>query len=165
MSLKFRVIRLSLMPFLLGGIIGCNPFTNSGVALPDNFPLIQINELQQQRNSSATVYLQGKVGNQAPFLGSGAYQLQDNSGTIWVITNNNLPPLGEEILIEGQIKYQSISIEGQELGDLYVLELKQLEEQPLIEPPTETIEQPIEQPAVKPNKPVDDLFLPHKSDD
>ena len=37
------------------------------------------------------------------------------------------PKLGEEVLIQGQVKYQSIPISGQEFGDVYIEQTKRLE--------------------------------------
>ncbi|NES84062.1 MAG: DNA-binding protein [Moorea sp. SIO2B7] len=157
MFLKVKVLRFSILPLLLGGLIGCNHLNNSGLALPNkpNLTLTYIGELQQQQNRRSTVYLKGKVGNQAPFLRSGAYQLQDSTGSVWVITDQRLPTQGDEVLIEGKVEYQSILVEQQDVGELYVIELKQLEMEKFAP------EQP--QPQPKPTaKPVDDLFLPHK---
>lgn len=150
MPLNVRVFQLGLLPLLLGGLIGCNQLANSGFAFPGrgNLPLTQIGELQQQQNGDSIVYLKGKVGRGAPFLGSGAYQLQDPTGTVWVLTDESLPSQGDEVLIKGQVEYQSIPFGEQELGEFYLVELEQLERQ-----------------AKPPAKPVDDLFLPHKSNE
>ncbi|AFZ35245.1 hypothetical protein Sta7437_1683 [Stanieria cyanosphaera PCC 7437] len=80
-----------------------------------------------QKQTGAKVYLQGKVLKQAPFLDSGAYQLQDASGSVWVVTNYNLPQPGEQILIQGEIQSDMIFIAQQTLKEIYIVELKQLE--------------------------------------
>jgi len=54
----------------------------------------------------ATVYLQGKVSTCSP-VEQWAYQLQDSTGTIWVLTNQGLQ-LEDKVLIKGNIHYQSI---------------------------------------------------------
>jgi hypothetical protein len=178
MLFHIKIFRYSFLSILLGGLIGCNYLANSGLAIPNKrqLSLTQIATLVQQKSPGSNVYLQGKVISQAPFLGSGAYQLQDASGQVWVITNNPLPIAGDQVLIEAQVEYQSIPVGTQDVGELYVLELQQLAidqydlnpvampSQPISTPtPTQPIKptQP-EQPIQPTKNPVDDLFLPHK---
>ncbi len=122
---KSKVVYLLLFCFVFfgGGVIGCS---NSGLlGLGGN--VTKIGNIQQnQNNTDATVYLQGEVTTRAPFLGSGAYKLKDASGTIWVIANQTLPNVGDEVLIKGQVQFQSIPVGGQELGEVYVQEEQQL---------------------------------------
>ncbi|MCA1994065.1 MAG: hypothetical protein LDL41_18770 [Coleofasciculus sp. S288] len=87
----------------------------------------QISELSRNPNAIATVYLQGQVSDRAPFLAAGAYQLEDATGTIWIITNQAVPEVGDQILLKGQVQFQSIPLGGQELGEVYVQEQEQLE--------------------------------------
>jgi hypothetical protein len=89
---------------------------------------VQIGQLQQQE-ASKVVYLKGKVGDRAPFLGSGAYQLQDDTGTVWVVTKGTLPAKGDIVSIKGEAKYETISIGEQQAQEFYILELEQLERQ------------------------------------
>jgi hypothetical protein len=139
---KLSLWQRNLFPLLLGiGLIGCSPLGNLKVAL-SNPSVTPIRNLQQQHGQANAVYLKGKVSDRAPFLGSGAYQLQDETGTVWVITNKALPSPGEEIAIQGEVQYQSMAIGSQKLQELYIVELEQLERH--------------SQPTS------DDLFLPHK---
>lgn len=84
-----------------------------------------------QRNwLTATVRLQGTVAKQAPLLDAHLYQLQDATGTIWVLSQKPPLPTGQQILIQGQVRYQPIEIGGQDLGDVYIEEQQQLELKP-----------------------------------
>ncbi len=118
--LKIRILQVSSL-LLFGGLGGCQ----SGV----NVPVTKIGDIQKHSNAYSTVYLKGKIGNQAPFVNSGAYELEDESGKIWVISNQKLPEPGEQILLKGQVKYQSIPIGGKDLGETYIQEQEQLERQ------------------------------------
>ena len=164
------------------GSIGCGSLNHLGIVL-SNPPINNIGELQPS-SGDLTVNLQGKVINIAPFLGNGAYQLQDKTGNIWVLTEHPLPQPGKEIAIQGQVKYQPLNLGQQEMGELYILELKQgaseSQAQTLPQPETKTPVQPATQvqplpPSSLPEKPPaatpapakppleqDDLFLPHK---
>jgi hypothetical protein len=82
----------------------------------------KISDIPQNPQVDAIVYLQGQVINRAPLLGSGAYKLKDATGTIWVIANQSIPNVGDEVLIKGKLQFQSIPIGGQELGEVYVQE-------------------------------------------
>lgn len=90
-----------------------------------------IKKLQSLENpgtlAERSVYLQGRVGHEVPLLGGQAYQLQDQTGTIWVVTASTELSPGDEVLIEGIIQYESIPIAGQEWGEVYVREREQLE--------------------------------------
>ncbi|NJL44704.1 MAG: hypothetical protein HC922_01055 [Leptolyngbyaceae cyanobacterium SM2_3_12] len=63
---------------------------------------------------------------QLPLLGQGLYQLTDESGTIWVLTSTSPPPLGDQITIRAELHFESILMEGQEIGEYYAEELEQL---------------------------------------
>lgn len=80
-------------------------------------------------NKQGTVYLQGQVATRAPFLEAGAYKLQDATGAIWVITKQALPNLGDQVLIKGQLQFQSIPVSGQELGEVAVQQEEELSRQ------------------------------------
>ncbi|NET55880.1 MAG: hypothetical protein F6K47_06840 [Symploca sp. SIO2E6] len=122
------------LPFcflLFGGIlISCNKLTRPSVvsinASDYSVEVTKISDIPQNQEASATVHVLGEVITKAPFLGSGAYQLKDETGTIWIVTNQTLPEVGDGILLKGQLQYQSIPIGGQELGEVYIQEQEQL---------------------------------------
>lgn len=107
-----------------------------------NLPMSQLNlgfnvdsigDIQKKRQVDGEVYLRGKVENRAPFVGNAAYQLQDGTGTIWVLTNQALPQLGDEVLLKGEVRYKSITLKelaGKDLGEVYVEEMEQLKRTP-----------------------------------
>jgi len=115
-----------------GGLASCAnslPLGLGGINIGNNsLNVTPINELQQNRDATAVVSVLGQVTNLAPFLGTGAYQLQDATGTIWVLTNQEAPQVGDQLLIRGQLQFQSIPVGGQELGEVYVEELKRIEQ-------------------------------------
>lgn len=109
-----KLKNMSLWWIILSSLISCQaPFTS-------------IQEISVKKNGK-TINLAGKVTRIAPFVSNAAYQLEDDTGKIWVVTEQNLPQLGQQINIKGKIEYQSLPFEEQELGDFYIVELKQLE--------------------------------------
>lgn len=111
-SLFVRLKQISLGVTLLTSLVGCQT------------PLITIKE--SPKKVDQTVYLTGKVVHLAPFLGNGAYQIEDVTGKIWVVTTQTLPQLNQQINLKGRIKYQSLPLAKQELGDFYLIELERL---------------------------------------
>ncbi len=141
-----RNSKIYLLPFCFlligGGLTSCSsvPLSLGGINL-GNFSgnVTKISDIRQNSNVADTVYLQGQVANRAPFLANGAYKIQDATGTIWVLTNQTLPNIGDEVLIKGQPLFQSIPISGQEAGEVYIQEQQQLrrragQQKPLVVP-------------------------------
>ncbi|GEM_PF-1237359 len=178
---KFFILRFAFVTFLWGEIIGINliPHKNLTVLAQETIRITQINNIPQQ-SSGIQIYLTGEVTEKVPFLGLSAYALRDETGTIWVFTDQLIPVTGERILIEGEIQYQSIPIEGQEVGEFYVKQVQRLDisqyvlentvaSNPMIETPiieTPIAETPIETVIIEPPKPrklpFEPEFLPHK---
>ncbi len=95
--------------------------------------MASIGEVQQKRQVDAEVYLRGKVENRAPFVGNAAYQIQDDTGSIWILTKQDLPQLGDEVLLKGAVRYKTIKLKdlaGKDLGEVYVEEIEQLKRNP-----------------------------------
>ena len=121
----------SLSLVLASGFFSCGNLPMSQLNL--GFNLASIGDIQQKRQVDGEVYLRGKVENRAPFVGNAAYQLQDGTGTIWVLTNQALPQLGDEVLLKGEVRYKSITLKelaGKDLGEVYVEEMEQLKRTP-----------------------------------
>jgi uncharacterized protein YdeI (BOF family) len=124
-QLSRRIYFFPLYCLVLGlGLFGCNhsDFLGwSGFNLGSmGGNITKISDIPQNPNVDTIVYLQGQVTNRAPLLGSGAYQLKDTTGTIWVFTNQTLPNVGDQVSIKGKLQFQSIPIGVQELGEVYV---------------------------------------------
>ena len=109
----------------IASLMGCSQLP-LGIAVPKqyNFPVQPISVLQQAATTGSKVYLRGQVIQQAPLLNNWAYQLEDKTGQIWVITGDNLPTVGTEVIVEGQVEYQSIPISEQDWGEQYIQELR-----------------------------------------
>ncbi|NEO68182.1 hypothetical protein [Moorena sp. SIO3H5] len=141
----------TLLPFwvlLVGaGTVGCSPLAHNGIhQLNISYPgvkVTKIRDIPQNQNTIDTVYLRGKVTNQAPLLDANAYELKDATSTIWVVSQGTLPNIGDQVLIQGKPQFQSIPIAGQDLGEFFVQELEQLKRQvyqpksPLLPAPTD----------------------------
>ena len=126
-----RLCTGSLSLVLASGFFSCGNLPLSQLNL--GFNVASIGDIQQKPQVDGEVYLRGKVENRAPFVGNAAYQLQDGTGTIWVLTNQALPQVGDEVLLKGQVRYKSITLKelaGKDLGEVYVEEMEQLKRTP-----------------------------------
>ena len=104
--------RISLWAIALG-LAGCQT------------PSISVADISPKK-IGRTVYLTGTVVQIAPLIDNAAYQLEDSTGQVWVVTSHNTPQLGQLIKIEGKIEHQSLPFADRELGDFYIVELEQL---------------------------------------
>ncbi|MFM7579078.1 MAG: hypothetical protein ACKO5Q_19350, partial [Microcystaceae cyanobacterium] len=78
----------------------------------------------------------------------GAYQIQDETGTVWVKSDRPLPTKGKTIKVRGELSYQAIFIGQEKLGESYLLELNQ------DLTATNLVPQPLASNAPVPNAPV-----------
>jgi hypothetical protein len=81
-----------------------------------------IRDIKFEKDSTTTVYIQGTVERQVPLVKQWAYQINDSTGKIWVITNQPNLQQGEQVVIKGRVRYQSIPIADQEFGETYIEE-------------------------------------------
>lgn len=113
------LFKIVILPLMIFGLISCNfPI----VAIPILNNPHTISQIEQQKPDTK-ISLIGQVINVAPFLRGGAYQLKDNTGNIWVITEEDLPNKGEQVKIKGLIKKENIVIETQDFSEYYLIEL------------------------------------------
>lgn len=139
--------------FLLGGLIGCGNFAQT--LLGSEPQISDISRIRERQERGARVYLRGTVGDQAPFLNSRAYELQDETGAIWVVTAAAAPNAGDEVLIQGIVRYKSIPLAGQEQGETFVEAQTLLEQSPTSTTPDRATESSESQgnPAIAPSEP------------
>ncbi|MBD2506651.1 hypothetical protein H6G91_05125 [Nostoc muscorum FACHB-395] len=117
--------RLGLIILLVVGLCSCGSLTPSGLN-GTNFQIgsnvTPIREIKPEQDNRAIVYIQGQVEKQAPLMKQWAYQINDSTGKIWVVTNQKNLAKGAQVVIKGKIRYQSIPLGGKELGEVYLEE-------------------------------------------
>jgi len=109
-----RLILIGLFISLLGLVACESKFT-------------PIAEAKRRSTSQNAIYVEGIVRDRVPLLKRGAYQLQDKTGTIWVITQQSLPESGQALKIQAKIKSKSIVLHKQLSQKVY---LQEVERQP-----------------------------------
>lgn len=120
---------LTIYCLLGSGLAGCGgvPFATNRIELSQGVNVINIRDLQPAQNNESSVYLRGKVIRQVPLVDWRMYQLQDKTGSIWVLTKNTNLRLAQQVLIKGKVRYQGIPIAGKDFGEVYIQEEQQLE--------------------------------------
>ncbi|SRR5579883_730999 len=114
-------IPLGLTFFLSVGLSSCGNLSLYGMnTIGVNVTPIRELKQQSQQDHNATVYIRGKVERQVPLLQKRAYQINDSTGKIWVITHQTGLQVGDQVMIKGQISYQSIPLGGKEYGEVYL---------------------------------------------
>ncbi|MEY3401325.1 MAG: hypothetical protein AN487_10350 [Anabaena sp. CRKS33] len=121
----WRLFYLGLCCSLITGLYACNNKPNSGINL-EKFKIgANVTPIQKisQKNQDTTIYIQGTVEKTAPLIKKKAYQINDSTGKIWVITNQRNLVIGEQVILKGDVRYKSIPLADQEYGEIY-LEVK-----------------------------------------
>ena len=59
---------------------------------------------EPNRYANEEVGLVGDVVKSASLLGRGAYQLDDGTGTIWVVSEHGVPRMGARVAVRGRVK-------------------------------------------------------------
>jgi hypothetical protein len=106
------------------GLAGCGSVDWGWLlASPDRPTPIQ--RIQQRSRDDYTVYVRGRVSDRAPLIEAQLYQLQDNTGEIWVLSPDQTVQPGESLLIRGKVRFESIPLAEQEWGDFFIEEIEQ----------------------------------------
>ncbi len=120
-----KIFILAIYSFLGVGLVSCgglSPYTMNRIDLITGVDVVNIRNLTHEQNTEATVYVRGKVIRQVPLVDWRVYQLQDTTGSIWVLSKKtNLRPQ-EQVLIKGKVRHKSIPIAGKDFGEVYVEE-------------------------------------------
>ncbi|GAB4217808.1 MAG: hypothetical protein OHK0012_23800 [Synechococcales cyanobacterium] len=104
--------RRAILAVALAGILattGCAQLARFGIGTTP------IGTISQDPGSFQTVTVKGKVSNQFTLFGSGLYQVDDGTGTIWVVTQKGAPNLGADVVVQGEVNL-GVNISGQNFG-------------------------------------------------
>jgi hypothetical protein len=99
-----RYLPLSLLTLSLSlGTSACNQNPAEVFSGLDPTPATKIRDLAPQPEGR-TVVVQGKVTAIAPLIRQSLYEVQDESGSIWVLTNSRAPQRHAQIKIHGVVR-------------------------------------------------------------
>lgn len=106
MTIKRRTIVLFLL------LVGTFFFT----ACPNRESISKINA-DPSRYQNKEVGIVGRVGDSYGFLGTGAYELDDGTGKIWVVTKRGAPSRGSKVGAKGRVR-TGFSFGGRSFGTI-----------------------------------------------
>ena len=113
--------RLGLSLLLVMGLASCGALKAGNLIIGSNVtPIREI--IKPEQDKQAVVYVQGKVEKQVSLIQRRAYQVNDSTGKIWIVTNQANLKEGATVVIKGKLRYQSIPLAGQEFGEVYLEE-------------------------------------------
>ncbi len=70
-----------------------------------------------------TVVITGTVSRRVPLLEGWLYLLQDETGSLWVMTQRSAAPeVGEQAIVEGLVRYEPIAVEAIDASEVYLEE-------------------------------------------
>ena len=84
-------------------------------------PIVSIDSLQVDQ-AGETVAIAGSVAQRSPLLEGWLYQVQDETGRLWVITRTSAPEVGQPAIVEGTVQHEAIVVEGIDRSELYLEE-------------------------------------------
>lgn len=113
--LKGNLQQVKILILLSISLVSCN--------FNQNYILIKDINLEK---SEKIVRVKGTVEKTVPLIRSSSYKIQDDTGSVWVVTSGSLPMLETEIRIEAKVQIQNIVIGDEELNKLYLIELQKL---------------------------------------
>lgn len=121
---KLRSPRLSwllLIMLIYLPVVGCG---SRATPEPGNVvapvPTTPIASLQNPSTKNAKIHVKGTVRAIVPILEGTVYELQDDSGKVWVLTRQQVPKAGAEVVVKGKVLYKPILINGKEQGSIYL---------------------------------------------
>lgn len=120
---NFHTCTIALL--LLAVLCSCTSLSTSrlnadNLTIGQNITLIE--QIKPATDQPNILYIRGKVERQVPLVNQWAYQINDSTGKIWVITRQPHFQPGQEVLIRGKVNYKSIPLADQEFGELYLEE-------------------------------------------
>ncbi|MEN9221979.1 MAG: hypothetical protein Q6M04_06030 [Thermostichus sp. BF3_bins_97] len=103
------LLLLLCLSLALGGATGCGQLARLGIGTT---PIATVAQNPAQHTD---VLIRGQVVNQVGVFGQGVYQLQDNSGSIWVITDKGIPAMNSTVTVRGKAQ-EGITVGGRTFG-------------------------------------------------
>jgi hypothetical protein len=80
---------------------------------------VKANQVSTKRDR--LVVVQGQIKSQAPLMGGKrAYEVRDETGSVWVVSDRAFPAVGSQVNAQGVVKVQKIEIAGQEQSTAYI---------------------------------------------
>ena len=84
-------------------------------------PAIAIDSLTNEQVDD-NIIVSGEVAQKAATLNGWIYQLQDETGSLWILTDRDAPEIGEVVTVEGSVRYEPIVVDSIDASEFYIEE-------------------------------------------
>ncbi|MGG6267984.1 hypothetical protein ACQ4M3_15670 [Leptolyngbya sp. AN03gr2] len=116
--------RMGLVVLCLSAI-GCSASPNLPVASTNVITALQPGERVKIRDVGSkrdrVVQVEGKIKGQAPLMGGQrAYEVQDDTGSVWIVTSRAIPATGSSVTVSGTVRLQKIDLAGQDQSTVFI---------------------------------------------
>lgn len=75
-----------------------------------------------QEKADDKVAVSGTIVQRSAILDGWLYQIRDDSGSVWVLTDSSTPQLNESVLVEGVVRYEPIVVGEVDASGVYIEE-------------------------------------------
>lgn len=113
---------------LVISLVSCGSSVNPGTLSPaeqilsvlDLGGVTKVKDIEQ-KSPHFSVHVKGKITAIAPFAsGLRAFEVQDETGRIWIVTKEKVPSKGSAVVVKGTVRHKKISIAGQDQSTVYL---------------------------------------------
>lgn len=73
-------------------------------------------------SADESVTIQGTVAQRVALLDGWLYQLRDETGSLWIVADGSEPDVGQQVTVEGTVRYEAITVEDIDAGEVYLEE-------------------------------------------
>lgn len=129
-SLRGLLIGSACLPIVLQGCtvseVGADAPTKPAVSvrLPSllaNRSVVDIGSITADKDDK-TVAIAGTVAQRSALLEGWLYEIRDDSGSLWVMSDSSTPEVGEAATVQGVVRYEPIVVGDIDAGSVYLQE-------------------------------------------
>ena len=94
---RFRQSAIIVLAIVIAGFSGvsCAQIRRASV------PVTPISSLLEVEDAENEIYVRGTVINRVAILGQGLYQVEDDTGSVWVLTEDEVPAIDTNVTVRG----------------------------------------------------------------
>jgi len=128
---RLIIVKVVVVLGAVFGMVGCAPTSEPSrlrlSMLSVTGQLRSVEQIARPSQVGKTVYVQGTVGDRIPLVNGLVYQVTDNTGTLWVVSNDNELDAGTQIVLRGKVAYEATPEFGDHIGEIYLWEINTYE--------------------------------------
>ena len=84
-------------------------------------PALEIDSLSEDQLDD-TITVSGEIAQKAAVLEGWIYQIKDDTGSLWILSDRDVPEVGESVTVEGTVRYEPIMVDSIDASEFYIEE-------------------------------------------